>query len=145
MRQTAYSRLKRNWKVAFFHKRSDTLTEIHIGTFMRKSICVLIFGLSLLTITSVLILPPPTDQVTTVPSSREFFSAQATPSAIPTSSFETQAAETPVRGRPPLSLTLILLALCCGFLLLIGMFILGFVVRNQNMKEWKKDQLSHSQ
>ena len=112
---------------------------------MRKSISVLIFSLSLLTITSVLILPLPVDQVTTVHFSGEFFSAQATPSAIPTSSFETHAAETPVRGRPPLSLTLILLALCCGFLLLIGMFVLGFVVRNQNMKEWKKDQQSHAQ
>jgi hypothetical protein len=145
MRQTAYSRLKRNWKVAFSYERSDTLTEIHTGTFMRKSIFVLIFGLSLLTITSVLILPPLIDQVRTVPFSGEFFSAQATPSAISTSSFETQAAETPVQGRPPLSLTLILLALCCGFLLLIGIFILGFVVRNQNMKEWKKDKKSLSQ
>ena len=112
---------------------------------MRKSISVLIFSLSLLTITSVLILPLPVDQVTTAHFSEEFFSAQATPSTIPTSSCETQVAETPVRGRPPLSLTLILLALCCGFLLLIGMFVLGFVVRNQNMKEWKKDQQSHSQ
>ena len=112
---------------------------------MRKSISALIFGLSLLTITSVLIIPPAVDQVTNVPFRGEFFSAQATPSPIPTSAFETQPAGTPVRGRPPLSLTLILFALCCGFLLLIGMFILGFIVRNQNMKEWKKDQQSPPQ
>jgi hypothetical protein len=41
-------------------------------------------------------------------------------------------------------LTLILLGLCCFFLLLIGMFILGFILRNQNIKEWKKDQQSES-
>jgi len=112
---------------------------------MRKSSSALIFGLSLLTITSVLIIPPPIDKVTTVPFSGELSAIQATPSAIATSAFETQPAETPVRGRPPLSLTLILLALCCGFLLLIGIFILGFVVRNQNMKDWKKDQQSPPQ
>jgi len=143
MRQTAYSRLKRNWKVAFSHERGDTLTEIYRGTFMQKSIPALILGLSLLTITSVFIIPPSIEKVTNLPFSGELFSAQATPSAIPTSSFETQPPETPIRGRPPLSLTLILLALCCGFLLLIGMFILGFIVRNQNMKEWKKDQQSN--
>ncbi|HKG53255.1 MAG TPA: hypothetical protein VKB04_03265 [Anaerolineales bacterium] len=112
---------------------------------MRKSISALIFGLSLLTITSVFIIPPSIEKVTNLPFSGELSSTQATPSAIPTSSFETQPPETPIRGRPPLSLTLILLALCCGFLLLIGMFILGFIVRNQNMKEWKKDQQSQPQ
>jgi|GEM_PF-3500603 len=109
---------------------------------MRKSISALIFGLSLLTITSAFIVLPPIDNVAVVPVSGTPFSVQATPSAIQTSSFTPQAAETPVRGNPPLSLTLILLVLCCGFLLLIGMFILGFIVRNQNMKEWKKGQQS---
>lgn len=109
---------------------------------MRKSIPALIFGLSLLMITPVLMIPTSINKNTTVPVSHALSAAQATPSAIPTSSSETQPPGTPLRGRPPLSLTLILLALCCGFLLLIGMFILGFVVRNQNMKEWKKDQQS---
>jgi hypothetical protein len=145
MRQTAYSRLKRNWKVTFSHERGDTLTEIYRGTFMRKSISALIFGLSLLTITSVFIILPSIEKGTNLPFSGKLSSTQATPSAIPTSSFETQPPETPIRGHPPLSLTLILLALCCGFLLLIGMFILGFIVRNQNMKEWKKDQQSQPQ
>ena len=112
---------------------------------MRKSIPALFFSLSLLTITSVLTLPTSIDKITTVPVSRELPSAQATPSAIPTSSFETQPSSVPLRGRPPLSLTLILLALCCGFLLLIGVFSLGFIVRNQNIKEWKKDQQSPPQ
>ena len=109
---------------------------------MRRSISVLIFGLSLLTIASAFIVPPPIDKAAGLHFSGAFFAVQATPSVIPTSSFTPQAAETPVRGNPPLSLTLILAALCCGFLLLIGLFILGFIVRNQNMKEWKKSQQS---
>jgi hypothetical protein len=109
---------------------------------MRKSIITLILGLDLLTITSAFLSAPPIDKITTIPSSSGLFSAQATPSAIPTSSFTTQPAGTPVRSNPPLSLTLILLGLCCFFLLLIGMFILGFVLRNQNLKEWQKDQQS---
>ena len=111
---------------------------------MRKSILALIFGLSLLTITSAFITPPPIEKVAIVPFSGALFSVQATPSAIPTSPSTTQSAETPVRGGPPLSLTLILLGLCCFFLLLIGVFILGFVIRNQNIREWKKDQQSES-
>jgi hypothetical protein len=110
---------------------------------MRKSIPALIFGLSLLTITSAFNTPPPIEKVVIVPFSGVLFSAQATPSAIPTSAFTTQPIEIPVRGGPPLSLTLILLGLCCVILLLIGMLILGFLVRNQNIKEWKKDQQSH--
>jgi hypothetical protein len=109
---------------------------------MRKLITTLILGLSLLTIISAFLPVPLIDKVTTIPSSGGLFSVQATPSAIPTSSFATQPAGTPVRSNPPLSLTLILLGLCCFFLLLIGMFILGFVLRNQNIKEWKKDQQS---
>jgi hypothetical protein len=74
---------------------------------------------------------------TIVPVSGAILVNQITPTAIPTSSFATQSTEAPVRGRPPLSLTLILLGLCCVFLILIGMVILGFVVRNQNIKEAK--------
>jgi len=110
---------------------------------MRKLIPALIFGLSLLMITSAFMTPPPIEKVAIVPFSGVLFAAQATPSAIPTSAFTTQSAETPGRGSPPLSLTLILLGLCCVILLLIGMLILGFLVRNQNIKEWKKDQQSH--
>jgi hypothetical protein len=111
---------------------------------MGKLIPALILSLSLLTIPSAFIFRPPIDEVTVIPVSSAFVSAQATPSAIPTSAFEAQPAETPARGGPPLSLTLILLGLCCIFLLFIGMLILGFTVRNQNIKEWKKDQQSNS-
>ena len=81
--------------------------------------------------------PTPTFVPTIIPVSGAVLANQITPTAIPTSSFATQSTEAPVRGRPPLSLTLILLGLCCVFLILIGMVILGFVVRNQNIKEAK--------
>lgn len=46
----------------------------------------------------------------------------------------------PTQGTPPpLSLTLILLGLCCFFLLLIGAFVLGFIVRRGNQEEKKED------
>jgi hypothetical protein len=88
--------------------------------------------------------PTPTFVPTIVPISGVVLSVQSTPSAIPTSSFATQSAQTPVRGSPPLSLTLILLALCCAFLIFIGILILGFIVRKQSLKEWKNDQKSNS-
>jgi hypothetical protein len=59
---------------------------------------------------------------------------QVTPTSIPTSSFGGQPTAIPARTGPPLALTLILLALCCGFLFLIGVVVLGFVVRSQNRK-----------
>ena len=66
--------------------------------------------------------------------------AQPTPTFVPTivpfggTSFDGQpaATPTPTRTGPPLPLTLILLALCCAFLILIGVVILGFVLRGQN-------------
>lgn len=64
----------------------------------------------------------------------ETFALQATPTAIPTSSSGEQAAGTAPaqRGSPPLWLTMTLLALCCIFVLLAGIVILGFVARSQN-------------
>src|SRR5215211_6660642 len=53
---------------------------------------------------------------------------QTTPTSVPTSSFNGQPTETPMPAGPPLSLTLILLGLCCAFLILIGIVVLGFVV-----------------
>ena len=42
----------------------------------------------------------------------------------------------PRRGQPPLALTLLLLGLCCVFILLIGVVILGFIIRAQiNQRE----------
>ena len=82
--------------------------------------------------------PTPTFVPTIVPISGSSGSVvlQATPTAIPTSSSSGQPTETaaPQRGNPPLSLTLILLGMCCVFIILIGMVILGFIVRRQNYK-----------
>jgi len=81
--------------------------------------------------------PTPTFVPTIVPVSGAILANQITPTTIPTSSFGQPTPEVPVRTAPPLWLTLTLLGLCCVFLILIGMVILGFVVRNQNLKEAK--------
>ncbi|HKJ37241.1 MAG TPA: peptidase MA family metallohydrolase [Anaerolineales bacterium] len=80
--------------------------------------------------------PAPTFVPTIVPISGAPLADQAsTPTPVPTSSFDEQStSEAPVRGRPPLSLTLILLGFCCIFIILIGVVILGFVVRRDNRK-----------
>jgi hypothetical protein len=75
--------------------------------------------------------PTPTFVPTIVPVSGGSFVLQATPTPVPTSS-SGQATGTPAPTGPPLSLTLILLALCCGFILLFGVFVLAFLVRRQN-------------
>lgn len=80
--------------------------------------------------------PTPTFVPTIVPVGGQVSAAlQATPTPVPTSSFNQQPTETPVRTGPPLALTLILLGMCCIFMLLVGVVVLGFVVRSQNRKE----------
>jgi hypothetical protein len=75
----------------------------------------------------------PTYVPTIVPVSGAPLSQQSTPTTIPTSSFDsTPAGEKPVRTAPPLGLSLILLGVCCTMLLLIGVLILGVVVRRRN-------------
>ena len=81
--------------------------------------------------------PTPTYVPTLIPVSGAILANQMTPTAIPTSSFGESTPEVPVRTAPPLWLTLTLLGMCCVFLILIGMVILGFVVRTQNIKEAK--------
>ena len=81
--------------------------------------------------------PTPTFVPTIVPVSGASLLAQVTSTAVPTSSFGGQPTETPVRTGPPLALTLILLAMCCGFVVLIGVVVLGLVVRSQNSKGGK--------
>lgn len=80
--------------------------------------------------------PAPTFVPTIVPISGAPIADQvSTPTPVPTSSFDEQpTSEAPVRGRPPLSLTLFLLGFCCIFIILIGVVILGFVVRRDNRK-----------
>ena len=79
--------------------------------------------------------PTPTFVPTIVPVSGGLLALQATLTPVPTSSLGVQPTETPpTRTGPPLSLTLILLGLCCAFILVIGVVVLGLVVRNQNSK-----------
>jgi hypothetical protein len=80
--------------------------------------------------------PTPTYVPTIVPiSGLPLVSQIGTPTPLPTSSSSGQpTAEAPVRGSPPIALTLFLLAFCCLFLLIIGIIVLGFFVRSQNHK-----------
>ena len=70
------------------------------------------------------------------------FALQKTITPMPTSTIDRQATQEspPIRNTPPLSLTLTLLALCCALLLVIGVFVLGFVARTQNVKAGKNDE-----
>ncbi|MCC6498657.1 MAG: hypothetical protein IT313_00170 [Anaerolineales bacterium] len=79
--------------------------------------------------------PTPTYVPTIVPVSGSQFTQGATPTAIPTSSSNSQPTPQPTQqNRPPLSLTLALLCFCLIFLLIIGVVILGFIVRRGNQK-----------
>ena len=82
----------------------------------------------------------PTIVPTFVPVGGVASALQTTPTPIPTSSSGEQPTETPARTGPPLALTMILLAMCCAFLVLIGVVVLGFVVRRQNREEGKNVQ-----
>ncbi|HEY9527082.1 MAG TPA: peptidase MA family metallohydrolase [Anaerolineales bacterium] len=78
--------------------------------------------------------PTPTFVPTIVPIGGISSALQVTSTPVPTSSFGGQPTPTPARTGPPLALTLILLGLCCAFLVLLGVVVLGFVVRSQNRK-----------
>jgi len=79
--------------------------------------------------------PTPTYVPTIVPISGAPLVSEITPTLIPTSSFNAQPTETtPTHGSPPIALTIALLCFCFIFLLIIGVIILGVVVRNQNLK-----------
>ncbi len=79
--------------------------------------------------------PTPTFVPTIVPVSGGSFNLQPTPTPIPTSSSGGLPTQTPfTRSGPPLALTILLLGFCCLILLVLGVVVLGFVVRNQNKK-----------
>ena len=79
--------------------------------------------------------PTPTFVPTIVPMGGVSSALQVTSTPVPTSSFSGQPTpSTPARTGPPLALTMILLGLCCAFLVLMGVVVLGFVVRRQNRK-----------
>jgi hypothetical protein len=71
--------------------------------------------------------PTPTFVPTIVPISGAQASVPATPSMIPTSSFGEGTPAAP--AGPPRTLTIVLLIFCCVFGLLIGVIVLGVIVR----------------
>jgi hypothetical protein len=85
--------------------------------------------------------PTPTFVPTIVPvGGLSSSSLQITATPVPTSSFGEQPTEVPARTRPPLALTMILLGMCCIFLVLMGIVVLGFVVRRQNRQAGNNGQ-----
>lgn len=79
--------------------------------------------------------PTPTFVPTIVPMGGAASALQVTSTPVPTSSFG--GAPTPMpsaRTGPPLALTMILLGVCCSILVLVGVVVLGVIVRNQNRK-----------
>jgi hypothetical protein len=80
--------------------------------------------------------PTPTFVPTIVPIGGQVSSVlQVTSTPVPTSSIGGEPTQTPTRTGPPLALTMILLGMCCAFLVLSGVVVLGFVVRRQNRQE----------
>lgn len=82
-------------------------------------------------------LPSPTFVPTYVPVSGAPLAITPTPFAVPTSSFDNTGLPP---SRPPLSLTLALICFCFVFLILIGVIVLGVVVRSSNAKKNKGGQ-----
>ncbi|HXD11989.1 MAG TPA: peptidase MA family metallohydrolase [Anaerolineales bacterium] len=77
--------------------------------------------------------PTPTYVPTIIPVSGAPLVIQITATAIPTSSVSEQPTTQPgTGGGPPLALTLCLIGFCCILLVLIGVVVLGFIVRRQN-------------
>ncbi|MBI5964622.1 MAG: collagenase [Chloroflexi bacterium] len=83
--------------------------------------------------------PTPTFVPTIVPVSGAPIAVTPTPYAIPTSTINDNGS-TPGLAGPPIWLTVSLLCFCCMLMLIIGVFVLGFVVRSQNHKARKNDQ-----
>ena len=81
--------------------------------------------------------PTPTFVPTIVPiSGAPLVNQSDTPTPVPTSSFNQIPTSEPsaTRNMPPMWLTVFLLGSCCILVLLIGVVILGFVVRHNNRK-----------
>lgn len=81
----------------------------------------------------------PTFVPTIVPISGGLPALQVTPTPVPTSTGGQPADPAPTRSGPPLWLSLTLLGMCCLFLLVVGVIILGFVVRRGNSKAGKNE------
>lgn len=80
-------------------------------------------------------MPTPTFVPTYVPISGVPLAVTPTPYAIPTSSFNGSDQPQETRSGPPIAFTIALLCFCFAFLLVIGVVVLGFVVRSSNAKD----------
>ncbi len=82
--------------------------------------------------------PTPTYVPTYVPMSGAPLAITPTPYAIPTSAFggpnATPAPANPLSDNNFLTLTVVILGFCCLTLLVVGVFVLGFIVRKNNAK-----------
>jgi peptidase MA superfamily protein len=78
----------------------------------------------------------PTFVPTYVPVSGAALAVTPTPYAIPTSSFDKPSQTS---SGPPLTLTLAVLGFCCVLLLIVGVFALGIILRNQKKKGSKNE------
>jgi hypothetical protein len=81
--------------------------------------------------------PTPTHVPTYIPVQGIPQAVTPTPFVIPTSSFGEESP--PMRSGPPLSLTIALLCFCLVFLLIVGVIVLGFVVRKDNARAGGKN------
>ena len=86
-------------------------------------------------------MPTPTFVPTIVPVSGAPLAVTPTPFAIPTSS-SLGGQPSAAQSGPPIALTLLLLGCCCFLILIIGVFVVGIVVRSQNQKARNNDQAS---
>jgi hypothetical protein len=89
--------------------------------------------------------PTPTFVPTYAPISGVPLAVTPTPYAIPTSSFGDAGTteKPPERTGPPIALTIVLLCFCLLFLLIIGVVVLGLVVRRENYKAAKEKEVKN--
>ena len=83
--------------------------------------------------------PTPTWVPTFVPIGGVSSALQVTATPIPTSSTGIEPTEVPARTGPPMALTFILLGLCGVFFVLIGVIVLGLIVRRQNRQRGDRE------
>ncbi|HSL28742.1 MAG TPA: hypothetical protein VK900_06030 [Anaerolineales bacterium] len=102
---------------------------------MNRIIPIFFLSLSLLVVNRVFASPLP--DTADLPLAADSPPLQTTQTPIPTSA--PGGSEAPAPAGPPLSLTLTLLGLCCAFLILIGVVVLGFVVRRENRQVVKNE------
>ena len=102
---------------------------------MHRIIPALFLSVSLLAVKMTLASPLP--DTGNLPLAADSPLLQTIQTPFPTSAPDGPEASAPTG--PPLTLTLTLLGLCCAFLILIGVVILGFVVRRENRRVVKKE------